>query len=88
LYFPGDTAYIPVTIEHAYRGDYTPLAEMVDQMALRFGNIDATGLNLSVTCAEDIPFITEDAVKRASAGTFEGDSRVRAQQRACRSGVR
>lgn len=84
LYFPADAAYIPVTIEHAYRGDYTPLAEMVDQMALRFGDIDATGLNLSVTCAEDIPFITEDAIKRLSAGTFEGDFRVRAQQRACR----
>lgn len=84
LYFPAAAAYIPVTIEHAYRGDYTPLAEMVDQMALRFADIDATGLNLSVTCAEDIPFITEDAVKRSSAGTFEGDARVRAQQRACR----
>lgn len=84
LYFPGDTAFVPVTIEHAYRGDYTALAEMVDQMALRFAGIGAMGLNLSVTCAEDIPFITEDAVGRASAGTFEGDSRVRAQQRACR----
>lgn len=84
LYFPGDAAYIPVTIEHAYRGDYTALAEMVDQMALRFADIDATGLNLSVTCAEDVPFITEDVAKRAGAGTFEGDSRVRAQQRACR----
>lgn len=84
LYFPGDTAYVPVTIERAYHGDYTALAEMADQMALRFANIDATGLNLSVTCAEDVPFITEDAVKRLSAGTFEGDARVRAQQRACR----
>ncbi|MBV9270712.1 MAG: alpha/beta fold hydrolase [Candidatus Eremiobacteraeota bacterium] len=84
LYFPADSAYIPVTIEHAYSGDYGALASMADQMTLRFASIVAMGLNLSVTCAEDTPFITEDAVKRASAGTFEGDSRVRAQQRACR----
>lgn len=45
---------------------------------------EANGLNLSVTCAEDIPFITEQAVVRDSSGTFEGDARVRAQQRACR----
>jgi pimeloyl-ACP methyl ester carboxylesterase len=83
MYFPSGAAYIPVTIERAYRGDYTPLSEMVSQMALFFANIQANGLNLSVTCAEDIPFITEADVTRYSAGTFEGDARVRAQQRAC-----
>jgi pimeloyl-ACP methyl ester carboxylesterase len=84
MYFPPGAAYIPVTIERAYRGDYTPLGEMVSQMALFFSNIQADGLNLSVTCVEDIPFITEADVTRDSAGTFEGDARVRAQQRACK----
>ncbi|MBV8373667.1 MAG: alpha/beta fold hydrolase [Candidatus Eremiobacteraeota bacterium] len=84
MYFPPGAAYIPVTIERAYHGDYTPLAEMVNQMALLFTNLQADGLNLSVTCAEDIPFITDADVTRDSAGTFEGDARVRAQQRACK----
>jgi len=84
MYFPAAAAYIPVTIERAYRGDYTPLGEMVSQMALLFSNILAGGLNLSVTCAEDIPFITEADITRSSAGTFEGDARVRAQERACK----
>jgi hypothetical protein len=84
MYFPPGAAYIPVTIERAYRSDYTPLGEMVSQMALFFSNIQADGLNLSVTCVEDIPFITEADVTRDSAGTFEGDARVRAQQRACK----
>jgi hypothetical protein len=57
---------------------------MVSQVALFFSNIVADGLNLSVTCVEDIPFITEADVTRDSAGTFEGDARVRAQQRACK----
>ncbi len=84
LYFPAGAAYIPVTIERAYHGDYAPLGEMVTQMALYFSNIVADGLNLSVTCAEDVPFITEADIARYSAGTFEGDARVRAQQRACK----
>ena len=84
LYFPAGAAYMPVTIERAYNGDYKPLAEMVSQMALFFANVQADGLNLSVSCAEDIPFITEADVAAYSAGTFEGDVRVRAQQRACK----
>jgi pimeloyl-ACP methyl ester carboxylesterase len=84
MYVPADAAHIPVTIERAYHGDYTPLAEMVDEQSQLFANILANGLNLSVTCAEDIPFITEADIIRDSAGTFEGDARVRAQQRACK----
>jgi pimeloyl-ACP methyl ester carboxylesterase len=83
MYFPTGAAYIPVTIERAYGGDYRPLSEMVSQMALFFSHTQSEGLNLSVSCAEDIPFITNDAITRDSTGTFEGDARVRAQQRAC-----
>jgi pimeloyl-ACP methyl ester carboxylesterase len=83
LYFPSDAAYIPVAIERAYTGDYTQLGQMVDQLAQLFSTVQANGLNLSVSCGEDIPFITEQAVERDSAGTFEGDARVHAQQRAC-----
>ncbi|MBV9699043.1 MAG: alpha/beta hydrolase [Candidatus Eremiobacteraeota bacterium] len=83
MYFPGAAAFIPVTIERAYRGDYTPLGEMASQMSQLFSDLQADGLNLSVTCAEDIPFISDADVARDSAGTFEGDARVRAQQRAC-----
>ncbi len=84
LYFPSGAAYMPVTVERAYHGDYAPLAVMVGQMALYFANVQANGLNLSVSCSEDIPFITEGDVAGNSAGTFEGDVRVRAQQRACK----
>lgn len=84
LYFEQGGAYMPVTIERAYMGDYRPLGEMVNQMALLFADLLANGLNLSVSCAEDIPFVTEPAVAASSAGTFEGDARVRAQQRACK----
>lgn len=83
LYSPAGAAYIPVTIERAYSGNYEPLAEMAGQLAQFFATIVANGLNLSVTCAEDIPFITPGDIAKYSDGTFEGDVRVRAQQRAC-----
>ena len=38
---------------------------------------------LSVTCAEDIPFLDPREVGRLTAGTLLGDYRVREQQRAC-----
>jgi pimeloyl-ACP methyl ester carboxylesterase len=84
LYFPETAAYAPFIIERAFRGDYGPLATMVDTISQGFAGLVAEGLNLSVTCAEDIPFITEGDVARTSANSFEGDVRVRAQQRACR----
>ncbi len=84
LYFSSKAAYIPVIIERAYRGDYAPLSSLIDQMTHLFDGLLADGLNLSVTCAEDIPFITEGAVRRVSANSFEGALRIRAQQRACR----
>jgi hypothetical protein len=77
-------AYIPVIVERAYHGDYAALASLVDQMTQQFAGSMSTGLFLSVTCAEDIPFITEADVVRTSSSSFEGDARVRAQQRACR----
>ena len=57
---------------------------MVNVVTFGFAQIVAAGLNLSVTCAEDIPFITESDVATTSANSFEGDLRVRAQQQACR----
>jgi pimeloyl-ACP methyl ester carboxylesterase len=84
LYSPQTAAYAPYIIERAFERDYAPLATMIDALTQGFAGLIDGGLNLSVTCAEDIPFITESAVTASSANSFEGDVRVRAQQRACR----
>ncbi len=84
LYYPENAKYAPFIIDRAYRGNYAPLATMVDVVSRGFTTLLAEGLNLSVTCAEDGPFITEAEVLRTSAHSFEGELRVRAQQRACR----
>lgn len=83
LYGAGPAAYVPYVVERAWREDYVPLGQMIEATTrgLLFVRV---GANLSVTCAEDIPFATEDLIKATSADSFEGDVRVRAQQRACR----
>ena len=84
LYSAGPAAYVPYIIERAYQGDYVPLGRLIEAVTQGLAGEVELGLNLSVTCAEDLPFITEGAVHGTSAGTFEGDARVRAQQRACK----
>jgi pimeloyl-ACP methyl ester carboxylesterase len=83
LYANESAAYVPYIIEQAYQHQYGPLERLVD-VSTAFGQGLAIGLNLSTTCAEDLAFITEAEVVRSSAGSFEGDARVRAQLEACK----
>src|SRR4029077_4159091 len=83
MYGNGTAAYVPYIIERAYEGDYVPLGTMIESNAIGLDTIISSGANLSITCAEDIPFITEADIARTSAGSFIGDTRVRAQQHAC-----
>jgi pimeloyl-ACP methyl ester carboxylesterase len=46
------------------------------------------GMNLSVTCAEDVPFIDDATLAKETANTFLGDLRVREQRAACNAWVR
>ena len=83
LYSPGGASRVPFVIHTAAEGNYGPLT----QVALNFRrNLVATGSNgmyLSITCAEDLPWIKpEDAVKLGEK-TFLGDYRYRQQNEAC-----
>lgn len=84
LYDEGSAAYVPLIIEDAYRGNDIPLGAMVDSVTLDFPQIEDPAANLSYACAEQLPFITEAMVARTSAGSFQGETRVRAEQAACR----
>jgi pimeloyl-ACP methyl ester carboxylesterase len=83
LYNAGAASNIPLFLHLAAQGNYAPLAEA----ALRFRQqIVATGSNgmyLSVTCAEDLPWIKAGEGERLAAGTFLGDYRLRQQREAC-----
>jgi pimeloyl-ACP methyl ester carboxylesterase len=79
LYSSQQAARVPLVLHEAYRGDYGAIA----QYLLRWrsdGTFD--GLYLSVTCAEDVPFVASDA-EAAESATFMRGYRVREQRAAC-----
>jgi pimeloyl-ACP methyl ester carboxylesterase len=87
LYGP-EGAGLPLLLRAAARGDLAPLVQTAIERRLDLtlgfeGRLYYSGLNFSVTCAEDLPFISEEMTRRETAGTFLGDYRVRQQKGVC-----
>ncbi len=83
LYNPVAASRVPLVLHLASQGNYVPLA----QTAIRYRqNLVASGSNgmyLSVTCAEDVPWIRPGDGERMAENTFLGDYRLRQQREAC-----
>jgi pimeloyl-ACP methyl ester carboxylesterase len=83
LYSPVPASRVPLMIHTAAQGNFVPLT----RAALQFRtNIVATGSNgmyLSVTCAEDLPWIKPGEGERMAANTFLGDYRLVQQREVC-----
>ena len=83
LYNPGGAGRVPLFLHLAAAGNYEPLAKA----ALFYRqNLVATGSNgmyLSVTCAEDLPFVKAAEAKQIGANTFLGSYRYEDQSAAC-----
>jgi len=84
LYDIGAAAYVPYVVEQEYRGNTLPLGTLIDDTVQGFAQGLDDGALLSYSCAEYVPFVTETEIRASSAGTFMGDTRVRAQQQACK----
>ncbi|HEX3551117.1 MAG TPA: alpha/beta fold hydrolase [Candidatus Elarobacter sp.] len=81
---PGNAAYLPAIVEAGWRGDYGPIADMVDSVSQSLAHGLDWGAFFSYTCAEEIPFVSDREIDVAARRSFAGELRVRAQQRACR----
>lgn len=83
LYNARGAAILPLAFHEAAAGDWKRLGRMVAQR--RYGMLTGLshGLFFSVTCAEDMPFITEEQIVSRTAGSFLRDHRVRRQKEAC-----
>jgi pimeloyl-ACP methyl ester carboxylesterase len=83
MYESGSAGLIPALIHNAAQGELGPFAEFAlfnrKQIVTGLGS----GLYLSVTCAEDLPWIKAEQAEREAKGTFLGDYRYAQQQRAC-----
>ncbi len=84
LYAPQTLARVPLLIRRAATGDLSGAAESVERIKRALSADIAIGMFLSVTCAEDVPFI---APRDAVPAEVFGDFRVRQQQQACEAWV-
>jgi len=83
LYSPGGASRVPLVLHLAAQGDFGPLAEAALNYRRQIVATGSNGLYLSITCAEDLPWIKAGEGERSSANTFLGDYRLRQQREAC-----
>ena len=90
LYSPRQTARLPKLLAAAAASGngLSPLAQAYYDRASQLGGAVADGLYLSVLCAEDVPYIRDDAVLRWTAGTFLGTYLIDDYRQACSLWVR
>lgn len=83
LYQTNAAGRIPLFLHLAAQGNYTPLAEAAISYRQRMVASGGTGMYLTVTCAEDLPWIKPGEGERMGKNTFLGDYRLRQQREAC-----
>ncbi len=87
LYYDDGRSF-PAMIHNAAQGDLTKVVQTAVNAELNIRKVLSMGMNLSVTCAEDVPYIDDATLARETANTFLGDLRVQEQRAACRAWVR
>ena len=83
LYNPVATGRVPLVIHQAAQGNFVPIAQAALNYRRGLVATGSNGMYLSVTCAEDLPFIKPGEGERLAANTFLGDYRLRQQREAC-----
>ena len=84
LYTPDGLAQAPKLVHQLVNGDDRGLTETaLSGRTVLGGERLAAGFFLSVTCAEDVPYVSSDAATRAT-GTFGGTYRLDQQRAACK----
>ena len=83
LYSTNGASRFPLILHTAAQGNFAPLADAALYFRRMIVGADATGLYLSITCAEDLPWIKAGEGERNGENTFLGDYRLRQQREAC-----
>jgi pimeloyl-ACP methyl ester carboxylesterase len=81
MYGRDKAARIPLIVHHAAGGDFAPFLQQA--IAPSIPDFVADGMYLSVTCAEDVPFINQGEAAKLNADNPFGNYRVFQQTRAC-----
>lgn len=88
LYTPAEAGLVPAVVHAGAAGEMTALAEYALFNRRELVGAMGVGMYLSVTCAEDLPFVDPKTAAKAAAGSFLGDYRWRHQRAACEAWVR
>ena len=83
LYSPVAASRVPAVIHLAAQGNFVPLTRAALEYRKFLVGSDSNGMYLSVTCAEDLPWIKPGEGERMAANTFLGDYRLVQQREAC-----
>ena len=83
LYSPGAASRVPLVLHRAAEGNYGPLATAAFRYRMFLVSTGSNGMYLSVTCAEDLPWVKAAEAEKLAANTFLGDYRARDQIAAC-----
>jgi pimeloyl-ACP methyl ester carboxylesterase len=83
-YRPYSATELPWLIHRAHAGDWEPIKQGIRSNAAGMDAAASFGLLFSITCNDDVAFISEADIARETQGTFLRDYRVRQQQAACR----
>ncbi|HKX84114.1 MAG TPA: alpha/beta hydrolase, partial [Pyrinomonadaceae bacterium] len=83
LYQSRSASRVPLILHEAAKGDFAPLAERAIFFRQQIVATGATGMYLSVTCAEDLPWIKPGVGEKNAENTFLGDYRLRQQREDC-----
>ena len=83
LYQTSGGSRLPLFLHAAAEGNFTPLAQAALFYRQNIVRSGAGGLYLSITCAEDLPWIKSGVGERNGENTFLGDYRLRQQREDC-----
>jgi pimeloyl-ACP methyl ester carboxylesterase len=81
MYGRDQASRIPLIVHRAAQGDFGPFLHEAIRPSIP--DFIADGMYLSVTCAEDVPFIDQEQAAKLNAGNPFGNYRVFQQTRAC-----
>lgn len=83
MYNPVAATRVPLIIHLAAQGNFVPLTEAALGYRKFLVGTGSNGMYLSVTCAEDLPWIKPGEGERMAENTFLGDYRLRQQREMC-----
>lgn len=83
LYSPPGAGRVPLFLHLAAEGNYVPLARAALFYRQNLVAAGSNGMYLSVTCAEDLPYVKAEEAKQIGANTFLGTYRYEQQSAAC-----